>query len=69
LSVKVLELIGESDTSWKDAVRSAVHEASKTVRNINGVEVLNFTANVTDGDVVEYKANVKIAYADDKSFS
>jgi flavin-binding protein dodecin len=69
LSVKVLELIGESDTGWKDAVRSAVHEASKTVRNINGVEVLNFTANVTDGDVVEYKANVKIAYADDKSFS
>lgn len=69
MSVKVLELIGESDTSWKDAVRSAVHEASKTVRNINGVEVLNFTANVTDGDVVEYKANVKIAYADDKSFS
>ncbi|MDH7576258.1 MAG: dodecin family protein [Bacillota bacterium] len=64
--VKVVELVGESPTSWKDAVRSAVREASKTVNNITGVEIMNLTANVQNGDVVEYKANVKIAYADDE---
>ncbi len=64
--VKVVELVGESPTSWKDAVRSAVREASKTINNITGVEVMNLTANVQNGDVVEYKANVKIAYADDE---
>jgi flavin-binding protein dodecin len=66
LYVKVVELVGESPTSWKDAVRSAVREASKTVNNITGVEIMNLTANVQNGDVVEYKANVKIAYADDE---
>lgn len=64
--VKVVELVGESPTSWKDAVRSAVREASKTINNITGVEVMNLTANVQNGDVVEYKANVKIAYTDDE---
>jgi len=66
LYAKVVELVGESQTSWKDAVRSAVREASKTVNNITGVEVMNLTANVQNGDLVEYKANVKVAYTDEE---
>ena len=59
---KVIELIGQSKESWDDAVRSAVHRAAKTVDNISGVEVLNLTAAITNGEVVEYKANVKLAF-------
>ncbi len=60
--VKVVELVGESKESWEDAVRQAVREAAKTVRNITGVEVLNWTGNVENGQVVEYKADVQIAF-------
>lgn len=62
--VKVIELVGESKQGWEDAVRQAVKQASKTVRNISGVEVLNWTANVdpTDGSIVEYKADVQVAF-------
>ncbi len=59
---KIIELIGESKLDWEDAVKDAVSKASKTVDNITGVEVLNLTANVEDGKVVEYKANVKLAF-------
>jgi len=59
---KVIELVGESRTSWDDAVRSAVADAAKTVDNIRGVEVYNMTANVNDGKIVEYKANIKLAF-------
>ncbi|MGI6318683.1 MAG: dodecin domain-containing protein [Firmicutes bacterium] len=59
---KVIELIGESTQGWEDAVRDAVSRASDTVEGITGVEVLNLTANVSDGDVVEFKANVKLAF-------
>lgn len=59
---KVIELIGESNENWEDAVKDAVRRASDTVEGITGVEVLNLTANVSDGDVVEYKANVKLAF-------
>lgn len=61
--VKVTELVGQSKESWQDAVASAVREAAKTVRNITGVEVYNMTADVANGEIVEYKANVKIAFA------
>ncbi|RJX23656.1 MAG: dodecin domain-containing protein [Dethiobacter sp.] len=59
---KVIELIGESNLGWEDAVKDAVERASKTVDNITGIEVLNLTANIDNGEVVEYKANVKLAF-------
>jgi len=62
VTVKVIELVGESKNSWQEAVQNAVRDASKTIRNISGVEVLNTTANIKDGEIVEYKANVKIAF-------
>jgi flavin-binding protein dodecin len=39
--VKVAELVGESPHSWNDAVQSAIREASRSIRNISGVEVYN----------------------------
>jgi flavin-binding protein dodecin len=61
--VKVIELVGQSERSWEDAVQVAVHEAAKTVRNITGVEVLNWTGDVdTTGDITNYRADVQIAF-------
>lgn len=62
MPVKVTEMVGESNSGWKGAVQSAVDEASRTIHDIVGVEVVNFTANVKNGQVVEYKANLKIAH-------
>lgn len=63
--VKVLELVGESPNSWQDAVESAVQEAARTVDHITGVEIYNLTGNVQNGQIIEYKANVKVAFAVD----
>jgi hypothetical protein len=60
--VKVSEFVGESRRSWQDAVENAVSEASRDVNNISGVEVVNWTANCADNKIVEYKANIRIAY-------
>lgn len=62
MHIKVTELVGESTAGWKDAVQSAVSEASRTLSEIVGVEVVNFTANVENGKVVGYRANLKIAH-------
>ncbi|NPV93510.1 MAG: dodecin domain-containing protein [Firmicutes bacterium] len=63
-AVKMVEMLGESQSNWNDAVQQALREASKHVSNITGVEVLNLTVGVEDGKISEYKANVKIAYTD-----
>ncbi|HEY8362953.1 MAG TPA: dodecin family protein [Tissierellaceae bacterium] len=65
MTVKIIEVVGESKNSWQEAVENAVRDASKTIRNITGVEVRNQTANVRDGKIVEYKADVAIAFKDD----
>lgn len=61
-TVKVVELVGESDKSWEDAVKNAVREASKTIEGITGVEVVNMTADVKDGELYDYKVDVQIAF-------
>jgi flavin-binding protein dodecin len=64
--VKVVELVGESTTGWEDAVQTAVRQASQTIRNISGVHVKNMTGTVdSEGNIVEFKANVELAFAVD----
>ena len=63
--VKVVELLGESTTSWEDAVQEAISAACKTIRNITGVEVLNMTASIENGEIAKYKANVNVAFSED----
>ena len=59
---KIIELIGSSPDGWQDAVEKAVKEAAKTVKNIKGVHVKRCTAKVKDNKIVEYRADVKIAF-------
>ena len=59
---KIVELVGESNKGWEDAVQSAVADAAKTIDNITGVEIYNLTASIDNGKIVEYKANVKVAF-------
>jgi flavin-binding protein dodecin len=60
--IKVIEVIGSSDKSWEDAARNAVETAAKTVKNIVGADVVNFTSQVKDGKIVMYKATCKLAF-------
>jgi flavin-binding protein dodecin len=43
-------------------VRNAVDAASRTVRNIKGVEVKRWTAKEENNRIAEYRAVVKIAF-------
>jgi len=59
---KVIEVVGSSEKSWKDAAENAVKAASKTVNNITGVQVVHMTGQVKNGSIKTYKATVKIAF-------
>lgn len=58
----IREMVGTSPTSWSDAARQAVTTASRTVRNIRSVEVVQSTARVEDGEIVEYLVELKIGF-------
>jgi flavin-binding protein dodecin len=61
--VKVIEIVGSSSTSFSDAVRNAVKTASRTIRQIQGVDVLSSSAEVgEDGEITTYKVQCKLAF-------
>ncbi len=58
----VREMVGTSPRSWSDAARQAVATAARTVRNIRMVEVVQSTALVEDGQIKEYRVQLKIHF-------
>jgi len=60
--LKVIEVLSNSDKSWEDATKKAVIEASKTVKNIKSVYVQDQSAVVKDGEVSEFRVNLKLTF-------
>jgi dodecin len=60
--VKVIEVIASSEKSIDDAVRKAVAEAGKTVRNIDSVWVKDIKAHVKDGNITTFGVVCKISF-------
>lgn len=60
--VKVIEVISSSEKGIDDAIRKAVEETSKTVRNIDSVYVKDIKAHVKDGKVTTYGCVCKISF-------
>lgn len=60
--LKVIEVLANSDKSWEDATKNAVAHASKSVKNIRSVYVQDQSAIVKDGEVEEFRVNVKITF-------
>lgn len=60
--IKSIDLVGVSTESWRDAASAALAEAAKTLRGIEGMEVLE-TSAVVDGDKIkEYHTHVRIRF-------
>jgi flavin-binding protein dodecin len=65
--VKVVTIIGSSSESFAKAADSAVQEASRTIRNITGADVVSMSAGVENGRISEYRTTVNIAFAVDRA--
>ena len=60
--IKTIDLVGVSTESWRDAAQAALAEASKTLRGIEAMEVLETSAVVDDGTIKEYQTHVRIRF-------
>jgi flavin-binding protein dodecin len=60
--LKVIEVLASSKKSWEDATKNAVKHASKTVKGIKSANVQNQSVVITDGEVEEFRVNLKIAF-------
>ena len=60
--IKTIDLVGVSADSWRAAAQEALTEASKTIRGIEGMDILETNATVADGRIAEYHTHVRIRF-------
>ncbi len=64
--VKVIEVIASSEKGFDDAVKQAVKETSKTIRNIDSVWVKSMKAHVKNGKIRSYGVVCKVSFRIEK---
>ncbi|CAN5767776.1 MAG: dodecin family protein [Actinomycetota bacterium] len=60
--IKTIDLVGVSTESWRDAANKALDEATKTLRGVEGFDVLETSAMVTDDSITEYRTHIRIRF-------
>ena len=61
-AIKIIKVLGTSEEGWEQAAQEAVDQASRTIDDIHGVEVEDWTADVENGQIQEYKSTVEVAF-------
>jgi flavin-binding protein dodecin len=64
--VKVIELIATSTQGFDDAIAKGIATAAQSLRHISGADVKHMTVAVKNGRVMQYRVDLKIAFALDE---
>jgi len=59
---KLIELTGTSSVSMEDAVKRAIDEAAKTVRNMSWFQVVETRGSIKQNAVAEWQVTLKIGF-------
>jgi flavin-binding protein dodecin len=60
--IKTIDLVGVSTESWRDAAHQALTEATRTLRHVEGLTVIETSAVVRDDAIVEYHTSVRVRF-------
>ncbi len=58
----VSTITAASPLSWQDAIDRGFERASKTLRNITGLQVVEEKARVEDGRITEYLVTMRVIF-------
>lgn len=59
---RVTEITAASNTSIEDAIRIGIDRANKTLQNVQGAWVQDTTVTVKDGQIDEWRVNMKVTF-------
>ncbi len=59
---KMIELVGTSTESWEKAAEAAISTAAQSLRELRIAEVLELDMQIEDGEIVAYRAKVKLSF-------
>ena len=59
---RLIEVVGSSPTGIDVAIKEAIVDASKTIRNIRWFQVVETRGHVEDGKVAHFQVTLKIGF-------
>ncbi len=59
---KLIELVGISEKNYEEAIQNAVSKAAQTLHGLSWFEVVELRGSISDNQVAEFQAKVKIAF-------
>ena len=64
---KYIDIVGTSATGVNDAIKYAIEEAAKTIKNLQWAELGRTTVRIEDQKTLEYQTEVRIGFKDEHS--
>jgi dodecin len=59
---RIVDVVGESSTSWEDAGRRAVETAAASIRDLRVAEVVKMDMKVENGKVTAFRTRVALSF-------
>lgn len=59
---RVLELVGSSETSIEDAIKSAISKASNTVRHMRWFQIVETRGHIENNTLSHYQVTLKVGF-------
>lgn len=59
---KLVELVGSSPNGIDEAIRNAIEDASRTIRNLDWFEATEIRGHLSDGKIAHYQVKVKVGF-------
>jgi dodecin len=59
---RVIELVGSSQASIEDAVKSAIDRANATIRNLRWFEIVRTSGQIDSGKVKHFQVTLKVGF-------
>jgi flavin-binding protein dodecin len=59
---KKIEIVGTSKSSFAEAVKAAVSEAGKSLRQMSWFEVVEQRGSIKDGKVNEFQVTIRVGF-------
>ena len=59
---RVTEITAASTKSFEDALEAGVERACKTLENVTGAWIQDQKVDIKDGEIVNYRVNLKITF-------
>ena len=59
---RVTEITAQSDTSFEDAIDSAIARANQTLRNVRSAWVKEQSISIADGQIAGYQVNLLVTF-------